>query len=129
MASLMSLTKSSARCSDLLCCFYDLNELESRLFYTVAARPGITLDDLSVRMGRDRSTVFRCLQKLSSVGLIYREMDSLDRGGRISRYYPSDFGEIRKMIEGRIDALKASMQKLLDDFEKRMKIEMEIFSE
>lgn len=129
MVSLMSLTKSSARCSDLLCCFFDLNDLEAKLFYTVAARPGITLDILSQKTGRDRTTIFRCLQKLISVGLIYKEMDSLDKGGRISHYYPSEISDVKKMVEARIDSLKSSMEKLLSDFEKRMKIEMEIYSE
>lgn len=129
MTSLMSLTKSSARCSDLLCCFFDLNDLEAKLFYTVAARPGITLDDLANRVGRDRSTVFRCLQKISSAGLIYKEMDSLDKGGRVAHFYPSEIADIKRLVESRVDALRSSMEKLLNDFEKRMRIEMEIYSE
>ncbi len=129
MTSLMSLTKSSARCSDLLCCFFDLNDLEARLFYTVAARPGITLDDLAQRVGRDRSTVFRCLQKIISAGLVYKEMDSLDRGGRVAHFYSSDLPDIKRLVESRVESLRASMEKLLNDFEKRMKIEMEIYSQ
>lgn len=125
----MSLTKSSARCSDLLCCFFDLNDLEARLFYTVAARPGITLDDLAQRVGRDRSTVFRCLQKIISAGLVYKEMDSLDRGGRVAHFYSSDLPDIKRLVESRVESLRASMEKLLNDFEKRMKIEMEIYSQ
>ncbi len=119
MTSLMSLTKSSARCSDLLCCFFDLNDLEARLFYTVAARPGITLDDLAQRVGRDRSTVFRCLQKIISAGLVYKEMDSLDRGGRVAHFYSSDLPDIKRLVESRVESLRASMEKLLNDFEKR----------
>jgi hypothetical protein len=56
-------------------------------------------------------------------------MDSLDRGGRVAHFYSSDLPDIKRLVESRVESLRASMEKLLNDFEKRMKIEMEIYSQ
>ena len=127
MVSLSSLTRSSAKCADLLSCFLDLNDLEVRLFYTVIARSGITLDELADSLGKDRSTVFRNLQKLVSLGIIYKDMFSLDHGGRIARYFPNDISEIRRVVEDRVNNLKKSMDAFLLDFEEQINNETLIY--
>ena len=45
MVSFSSLIKSKAKCSDLLSCFLDLNELEVRIFYSLLDKGVSTLDE------------------------------------------------------------------------------------
>ena len=127
MVSFSSLIRSKAKCSDLLSCFLDLNELEVRIFYSLLDRGRATLDELADFVSRDRSTVFRNLQKLVSLGLISKEMSSLEKGGRISVFVPSDIPAIKEIVTQRIDSLKRSMDSFLDEFEDRMNLEMVIF--
>ena len=127
MVSFSSLIRSKAKCSDLLSCFLDLNELEVRIFYSLLDRGSATLDDIAETVSRDRSTVFRNLQKLVSLGLISKEMPSLEKGGRISVFVPSDIPAIKEIVSQRIDSLKRSMDSFLNEFEDRINVEMVIY--
>lgn len=127
MVSFSSLIRTRAKCSDLLSCFLDLNELEVRIFYSLMDKGSATLDQISEIVSRDRSTVFRNLQKLVSLGLISKEMISLQKGGRIALFLPSDIQVIKEIVTQRIDSLKKSMDSFLDEFEDRMNVEMVIY--
>lgn len=127
MVSFSSLTRSQAKCSDLLSCFLDLNDLEVKLFYTIIAREEATLDELSNLLSKDRSTVFRNLQKLVSLGLIYKEMSPLEKGGRVAKFLPNDISGIKEIVSLRIESLKKSMDSFMNDFEERIKLEMVIY--
>lgn len=128
MVSFSSLIRTKAKCSDLLSCFLDLNDLEVRLFYTIIARESATLDELSQDLSKDRSTIFRNLQKLVSLGLIYKEMTGLERGGRIARFVANDIASIKDIVSYRIESLKKSMDSFMSDFEQRIKLEMVLYS-
>ncbi|MCL4338003.1 MAG: hypothetical protein M1129_06850 [Candidatus Thermoplasmatota archaeon] len=127
MVSFSSLIRSKAKCSDLLSCFLDLNELEVRIFYSLLDGGRATLDEIADLVSRDRSTVFRNLQKLDSLGLISKEMSSLEKGGRISVFVPSDIPTVKEIVTQRIESLKRSMDSFLDEFEVRMNLEMVIY--
>ncbi len=129
MVSFSSLIRSKAKCSDLLSCFLDLNNLEITIFYTLLSRGRATLDELAAIVSRDRSTVFRNLQKLDSLGLVSKEMTSLDRGGRVSIFVPSDIPTIKEIISQRIESIKRSMDSFLNEFEQRMNLEMVIYGD
>ncbi len=127
MVSFSSLIRSKAKCSDLLSCFLDLNELEVRIFYSLLDSGRATLDEIADLVSRDRSTVFRNLQKLVSLGLISKEMSSLEKGGRISVFVPSDIPAVKEIVTQRVESLKRSMDSFLDEFEERMNLEMVIY--
>lgn len=128
MVSFSSLLRARAKCSDLLTCFLDLNELEVRLFYTIASRGESTLDELSEEFRKDRSTIYRNLQKLVSLGLVYKEMTSLEKGGRVARFMPNDLLGIKEIVGQRIESLKRSMDSLMEDFEDRIIKEMQSYT-
>ncbi len=127
MVSFSSLIRSKAKCSDLLSCFLDLNDLEIRLFYTLVSRGSSTLDDLSDALSKDRSTIFRNLQKLVALGLIYKEMSSLERGGRVASFLPNDMESVKEIVSQRIESLKKSMDSFMNEFEQRMEIETYVY--
>ena len=127
MVSFSSLIRSKAKCSDLLSCFLDLNELEVRIFYSLLDSGRATLDEIADLVSRDRSTVFRNLQKLVSLGLISKEMSSLEKGGRISVFVPSDIPAVKEIVTQRVESLKRSMDSFLDEFEERMNLEMVMY--
>lgn len=127
MVSFSSLIRTKAKCSDLLSCFLDLNELEVRIFYSLLDSGSGTLDGIAEKVSRDRSTVFRNLQKLVSLGLISKEMSSLEKGGRISVFVPSDIPAIKEIVSQRIESLKRSMDSFLNEFEERINLEMVIY--
>ncbi len=127
MVSFTSLIRARAKCSDLLSCFLDLNDLEIRLFYTIVSRGECTLDQLSDLLSKDRSTVFRNLQKLVALGLVYKEMNSLEKGGRVASFLPNDMETIKGIVSQRIESLKKSMDAFMNEFEQRIETESFVF--
>lgn len=127
MVSFSSLIRARAKCSDLLSCFLDLNDLEIRLFYTIVSRGQCTLDQLSVVLSKDRSTVFRNLQKLVALGLVYKEMNSLEKGGRVAIFLPNDMDSIKEIVSQRIESLKKSMDAFMNEFEQRIETESYVY--
>ena len=54
-------------------------------------------------------------------------MPSLEKGGRISVFVPSDIPAIKEIVSQRIDSLKRSMDSFLNEFEDRINVEMVIY--
>ena len=93
-------------CRDLIQCAFSLNDFEIEVYKSAAVHGPIRADDLADRMGRDRSTVYRALQRLLTCGMVYRETRSLDKGRVLSRlhgYRPgraaNEIGELREGLD------------------------------
>ncbi len=69
-------------CETLLECLYDLNELDRECFDVLAeASEPLTVDQLAETVDRERSTVYRSVQRLLQFGLVEKEQRNYDRGG------------------------------------------------
>jgi predicted transcriptional regulator len=64
--SLSQSTKKKAACSDLLSCLYGLNEIDYKIFYTLSDKEDKSLDQIALEVKRNRTTVYKNLQKLTS---------------------------------------------------------------
>jgi len=105
-------------CKDIVQCAYSLNDFEIDVYKGSLAHGPIRADDLADIMGRDRSTVYRALQRLLTCGMCYRETRSLDKGG----YYHVYTG-ISK------DELKAKLERCVEDWTRRMREALDRFDE
>ena len=105
-------------CKDIVQCAFSLNDFEFEVFKTAARVGPMRADDLADEMGKERSTVYRALQKLMSCGMCYRETRSMEKGG-----YYHEYSAIGK------DALKAKMQHCVDEWNKRMQDALSRFDE
>jgi predicted transcriptional regulator len=84
-----------------------------------ASRLGpLRADDLADKMSRERSTVYRALQRLMSCGMCYRETKSLEKGG-----YYHVYSAVSK------DILKMKMEHCVEEWHKRMQEALARFDE
>src|SRR5687767_1024785 len=82
--SVNTLTRMNATVKDLFIQLYDLSSLDlDILFMLIGNKNGepMTLDEVSKEVDRDRSTTFRSLQKLVSLGLCVKETKTIKDGG------------------------------------------------
>ena len=107
-------------CKDLVQCAFSLNEFEIEVYKSAAAHGPIRADDLADRMGRDRSTVYRALQRLLTCGMVFRETRSLDKGGYFHVYKGINRVDLRAKLERCVDDWTIRMRDALDRFDEQM---------
>ena len=86
----------NASLKDLIMSLYDLSALEFDLLFALIARKKATpLDVLSKEVDRDKTTVFRCLQKLVDLRICEKVIKTLKEGGWYHVYTAIDVGTLK----------------------------------
>jgi predicted transcriptional regulator len=117
-ASIASITRMNATLKDLIMSLYDLSPLEFDLLFALIARKKATpLDVLSKEVNRDKTTVFRCLQKLVNLRICEKETKTLKEGGWYHVYSAIDVAAFKMETEKRVKEIKESFDGLLSKFE------------
>jgi len=76
----------------------------------------MTLEELAKKVDRDKSSVFRSLQKLVGLG-ICKETKTLKEGGYYHAYSAIDIESFKLETEKRVKELEDSFHRLLKKFE------------
>jgi|SRR5215208_345876 predicted transcriptional regulator len=113
-----TLTRMNSTLKDLFLYIYDLSTLETDLLITlVKGRKTMTLEQLAKQADRDKSTVFRSLQKLVTLGIISKETRTLKEGGYSHIYRAIPIEMFKLETEKRVKELEASLNRLMKKFE------------
>ncbi len=115
--SLQILTRKNASCNELLCAVYSLNPVDLDVFYQLVGGNPAGLDELAQKVKRDRTTVYRSLQKLVSNQLCYKEAKLLKEGGYYHLYSATELAKIKDQAEQRVKAITTSLDIMLRNFE------------
>jgi predicted transcriptional regulator len=108
----------NASLKDLIMSLYDLTPLEFDLLFVLIARKKATpLDVLAKEVDRDKTTVFRCLQKLVNLRVCEKETKTLKEGGWYHVYTAIDIAAFKMETEKRVKEIKESFDSLLRKFE------------
>ncbi len=119
-----TLTRMNATVKDLFIQLYDLSPLDLDILFMLIANNNdepITLDEISKGMDRDRSTTFRSLQKLVTLGLCVKETKTIKEGGYYHVYSAVDMQTFKVETEKRVKELQRSLDRLLKKFEDDMR--------
>ncbi len=104
-------------CHDLVQCAFSLAEFEVEVYYQLSTSGPLRADELAAKMGRDRSTVYRALQKLMTCGMVYRETKSIERGGYFHIYKAIGRDLLRDRLERCVNDWYSHMKEVLSKFE------------
>jgi predicted transcriptional regulator len=116
-----TLTRMNSTLKDLFLYIYDLSTLETDLLITlVKGRKTMTLEQLAKQADRDKSTVFRSLQKLVTLGIISKETRTLKEGGYYHVYSAIPIEIFKLETEKKIKELEQSFKRILKGFEADM---------
>jgi predicted transcriptional regulator len=113
---------SVSDCKDLVQCAFSLNEFEVEVFNRLTDAGAKRADDLADLMGKDRSTIYRALQKLMTCGMCFRETKSIERGGYYHVYRAISRDELKQKLERCVDDWYGKMQQVLAKFEQHTDI-------
>lgn len=114
----------NATVKDLFIQLYDLSPLDLDILFMLISKknsePHMTLDEVSKETDRDRSTTFRSLQKLVTLGLCVKETKTIKEGGYYHVYSAVDMATFKVETEKRVKDLQKSLDRLLKKFEDDM---------
>jgi len=103
-------------CHDLVQCAFSLGEFEVDVYYKLLEEGPLRADELALKIGKDRSTVYRALQKLMTCGMVYRETKSIERGGYYHVYRAIGREMLKERLEHCVKDWYARMQEVLNKF-------------
>jgi predicted transcriptional regulator len=107
---------SASTCSDIVQCAFSLNDFDLEVYNRLNGAGALRADDLADMMGKDRSTVYRSLQKMLSCGICYRETKSIERGGYFHIYKAIEREELKRKLRSCVDDWYARMNQILERF-------------
>jgi predicted transcriptional regulator len=118
-SSIISITRVNSSVKDLISFVFNLSNLELEiLLLLVKSNPQyVTLDGLSRKAARDKSTVHRSLQKLVNERVVHKETRTLKERGYYHIYRSVDHQSLKTETEKRIAEILKSFNRLLSNFE------------
>jgi len=125
MNNIQLLTRRGATCSDLLSCLYNLKPIDTEVFIEVARNENATLTQIAELVNRDRSSTHRCLSKLVSAGLVYKQSKTLKGGGYFHVYSMKDVYRIKENARQRVKEITESLESLIENFDAHLKKKLE----
>jgi predicted transcriptional regulator len=115
---LSTLTRMNSTLRDLFIYLYDLSPLDlDLLFLLIKKDRPMTLEELVKQADRDKSTVFRSMQKLVGLGICVKETKTIKEGGYFHVYSAIDMKTFRMTTEQKVKELEATFHRLLRKFE------------
>lgn len=107
-------------CESLLECLYDLNDLDRQCFRVLAAAgSALTVDELASNVDRERSTVYRSVQRLLQLGLVQKDQVNYDRGGYYHVYRITEPDEIADEMQTKLNDWYAQIGYLVARFREK----------
>jgi predicted transcriptional regulator len=116
--SMVEYLRGDMECEGLLECLHGLKALDRTCFEElVETEQAMTVDELADRVDRERSTVYRAVQRLLQSGLVQKEQVNYDQGGYYHVYHTADADEIAGDMQRLLNDWYAKMGQLIGEFE------------
>src|SRR5215475_10372282 len=107
-----TITRLNSTAKDLFIYLYDLSPLDADLFFLLmTSKKPVILEDLARKINRDKSNVFRSVQKLVISGICIKETRNIKDGGYYHIYSAVDTKTFKMETEKRVKELQASFER------------------
>ena len=117
MVETQKIVSGQATCRDIVKCMYGLSDFELAIYKKLVKQGHMRADDLAPVMKKDRSTVYRALQRLVGAGLAFRETKNIDRGGYFHVYTAVKPEQLREKLRRCADDWFDNIKTAIDDFD------------
>lgn len=107
-------------CQDLLSSIFNLNKFDYTVYKTVQKIGETKSTTLAKKLNKERSTIYRSLQKLTTCGLCIKTTKTISSGGYYHSYSCADPKQIKKEIQTCIDTWYAQMKQKLQTIEQEL---------
>lgn len=99
---------------------FDLKNTDIETYKYVLSMGEVRADELANKVGKDRTTVYRSLEKLVRCGLCQKKKMILKGGGKYYLYMYKEPQMVKKLLEHCIENWYSSMKETLRELEKHI---------
>lgn len=103
-------------CQDLIKCVFDLNNLDNEVYKLLKQTGESTTIEIAKKLNRERSTVYRSLQKLISCGICEKQQKKIKTGGYYYLYSIVEINTAMRKVESCIDNWYDILKKKIFEF-------------
>ncbi|MFC6733166.1 MULTISPECIES: helix-turn-helix domain-containing protein [unclassified Haladaptatus] len=115
--SMAELLRKDMECEGLLECFHGLRELDRECFQVLATTDEpLTIDEIATRVGRERSTAYRAVQRLLTAGFVQKEQVNYEQGGYHHVYKIANADDVADDLQRLLNDWYAKMGTLIQEF-------------
>ena len=100
-------------CNDLIQCIFDLNKLDIQIYKEMQKTKEVRPQTLVKKLKKERSTIYRSLQKLTCAGLCTKNTKTIESGGYYYIYKCKNPLDIQKHLDVCIDDWYKKMKKTI----------------
>jgi len=104
-------------CGDVISCVFDLNDLDLKVYKKLREDGESRTDILAKKLKKERSTVYRSLQKLTTCGICIKKTKKIAKGGYYHTYSCIDAKIVQNKVESCIDDWYRSMKQIIKIFD------------
>ena len=104
-------------CDDAIRSIFDLNISDLNVYKKLKEVGESKVEDLVKIINKDRSTVYRSLQKLASCGLCNKKTKTIETGGYYHTYMCISGENVKKKAELCVDKWYESMKEMIELFD------------
>jgi len=105
-------------CEDAVKCIFNLKELDIIILRELKKHGNIRADELADILKKERSTVYRALQKLNKCGICIKRTKTIEQGGYYHLYSICEDITIKETAEKCLDEWYKRVKKSLSDLDK-----------
>jgi len=116
-AAIAKILSGKGTCKDVLKCLFGLGEFEMTVYKSLCKVGTSRTEDLVPYLHKDKSTIYRALQKLVLASIVVKETETLKRGGHFHRYTAVPPEEIRTKIKTCTDEWFESVKAAIEKFD------------
>lgn len=102
-------------CDDVIKDIYDLNKLDIKVYKTLCKETELRTTQIAEQLKKERSTVYRSLQRLYCCGLCVKKTKTIPKGGYYHVYKAVEKKETKKNLEKCIEEWSEKMKKTLNE--------------
>ena len=102
-------------CDDVIKCIFDLNILDINVYKKLKEIGESRTNKLANELKKERSTIHRSLQKLTSCGLCIKKTNKIKKGGYYHTYLYTNDEKVKVNLESCLDKWYKTMKEIIND--------------
>lgn len=118
--SIHEMLQANCKCDDVAKCILGLKNLDILAYKILCEYGPMTAEKLGNILNRERSTAYRSLQNLISVGLVYRETKLIENGGYFYEYVAVSPNKFKQKLKTQLEEWYQKINFLLNNFEEEI---------
>ncbi len=108
---------SGTSCADVIQSLFNFTNLDILVYKTLQEQGEMRTQQLAHLLDRERSTVYRSLQRLTDCGLCEKHTKTIKSGGYYYTYVCKDPDQVKNQLASCIESWYTSMQQVLARFD------------